>query len=451
MLSRIIFMVPFCVLSFFTQAQHLTIDSLKILLLTAPQQERALLYDVLIATYLDSAVTCASRAQYDKALEQYFECLQLKEVYDNPSRLSNVLDKVGLVYYKLEDFVKARDYYERSLRLKREAGDTTLQGHLQVNISLCEARAGNLEKARAVLTEVWALCAGHCTDAVRVEALYTAGYIQVQSGVLQDAEASFMQSLTLAQRVGNKPLQLENIDQLVAIYLKQDRLLLAEYYLKQGEAIAQGGLFNRELINLYAQFAALYKKKEDYNGIADYQEKYILLKDSVFNQQLTGNLMRIEGEYLARENKVQLAAQAQMLKLKEDVITRQNLLNVLTGIIALMLAGLVFLLWRSNRQRKSVNRMLDLKVKERTAALEANHRALRERLEQQDAAVMNDFREIGDAMVTMREVCAAGLKEASDADSEQYLQAIASVTEQISSSLNSFLNESERRVCEDEL
>jgi C4-dicarboxylate-specific signal transduction histidine kinase len=199
---------------------------------------------------------------------------------------------------------------------------------------------------------------------------------------------------------------------------------------------------NRERIALYFRFSTLYKRKDDYDKQAFYQEKYIQLKDSIFSDQLTNNLMRIESEYQEWKNKTQLTSQGQLLDLKNEVISRQNLLNILAGVIAALLVVLVFALWKSNQQRKLANRKLDLKVQERTLELESSHRALRQEVEQRDVAVVKTITEINSAVATMRGLCSVGLKDGDDAETRKCLQEISTVTKRVSSALD--------RISEDE-
>jgi tetratricopeptide (TPR) repeat protein len=391
-------------------------------------------FDAEYEVILNSMATAYTfKAQYDKALEQYFECLQSKRGRGQTSEVRFVLRDIGFLYYKLEDYPTALQYFEQALQLKGEDRDPAFENRILMNVSLCHAFTGDMIGARKNLEKV---LADNKDEAVAMEALHVSGVMQLKSGELAEAETSFLRSLEAATAKEAKRLQFENIDGLSEIYLRRNQLDLAEQYLKRAEAMAKDAPLNRERISLYFRFAALYKRREDYTNMADYQEKYILLKDSIFSDQLTNNLMRIESEYQEWKNKTQLTAQGQLLALKNEVITRQNLLNILAGVVAVLLFVLVFALWKSNRQRKLANHKLDRKVKERTLELESSHRALRQEVEQRDVAIVKTLTEINSAVATMRGLCSVGLQDGNDTETRKCLEEISAVTGRVTSALN---------------
>ena len=387
------------------------------------------------------AMAYTFKAQYDKALEQYFQCLQSKRGRGQTADVAFVLRDIGFVYYKLEDYATALQYFQQALQLKRDTEDPVFADRILINVSLCHAFTGDLTGARKILNDVLA----EHRDETIVETFHALGIIQLKSNQLPEAEASFLRSLQEAVKKGEKRYQFQNIDALSDIYLRRNQLDLAEQYLKSVEPMAKDVSLNRERIALYFRFSTLYKRKDDYDKQAFYQEKYIQLKDSIFSDQLTNNLMQIESDYQEWKNKTQLLAQGQLLDLKNEVISRQNLLNILAGVIAVLLVVLVFALWKSNQQRTVANRKLDQKVQERTLELESSHRALRQEVEQRDVAVVKTITEINSAVATMRGLCSVGLKDGDDAESRKCLEEISAVTTRVSSALNRIQEDDDKR------
>jgi hypothetical protein len=111
--------------------------------------------------------------------------------------------------------------------------------------------------------------------------------------------------------------QLDNIIILSEIYLQKNQLAFAEKYLQEALlVIAKDEHFNLELIGIYSQFFTLYSRSKNFEKVAYYQDKYIALKDSIFTNKLTNNLMRLEAEHLEKENQIKIGFQNRMLLLK---------------------------------------------------------------------------------------------------------------------------------------
>jgi hypothetical protein len=156
--------------------------------------------------------------------------------------------------------------------------------------------------------------------------------------------------------------------------------------------------------------------------MALYQKKYIQLKDSVYNEKYTNNLMRVQAEYLEHENKARLAAQQQMLDLKDKIIVRQNLLNILVGMAAILLISIVFVLYQNNKQRKKANQLLDKKVAERTRELESSYNQLCKKFEEEDLTVKKTITDVRSAVATMEGLRSLSIKENANSENVKQLE-----------------------------
>ncbi len=81
-------------------------------------------------------------------------------------------------------------------------------------------------------------------------------------------------------------------------------------------------------------FLSCIKKIKTSKRCPSIKSKYISLKDSVFNDELTKNLMKAEAEYQERENRSRIESQNKILALNEEVMYRQKIVNASFGAIA---------------------------------------------------------------------------------------------------------------------
>lgn len=377
------------------------------------------------------------KAFYDKALICYFQALELRQMKGNKSEISITADNIGLVYYKMKDYDKALSYYKKSLQLKNEAKYKYDLDLLLINISLCYGYKNNFIEAKNFIDQAFEVCGKNCSKYLQLQARFSLGIISLGSKDFLDAETQFLESYALAKMINNERLQFDNIVYLSQIYIRRNELVLAERYLSDAERlIASGTPYNLELIKVYNGLFKLYAKSGNFEKVARYQQKYIQLKDSIYSEELTRNLTKVEAEYLERENKAKIDAQSKILALDEKVIVRQRFLNLFIGIVAVLLIVLAFVLVRSNRRKRMVNQILEQKVKERTTELEINSSVLQRSLEERNVQLQKISTDIKNSLATIKGLCFLGLKDSDAPGVVQYIHKIDVTSDQLLNTLN---------------
>jgi tetratricopeptide (TPR) repeat protein len=382
---------------------------------------------------LGLGLTYTYKASYDKALTYFFEALDLQKKDNDKFGISVVLQNIGLVYYKLKDYDIALDYFKRSLELKNSISNKSFLEILLVNISLCYSYKSNFAEAQKFINKAFSVCDRNCSETFLVHAHFGLGVISFRKQKFSDAETQFLKSYMFATKSGNERFQLDNINHLLQIYLLKNQISQAENYLKKAEdLIALGISYNLELIKVYSQLSNVFLNAKDFEKVAIYQNKYIELKDSIYNEALTTNLMKVEADHLEKENKSKIEFQNKILLLNQEVITRQKFLNIFTGIIAMLLVVLAIVLIKSNRQKRKIHYLLDEKVKERTHDLELNRDALQRACEARDALLHKTSSDINHSLATVKGLCLLGLKDIEDPHARQYLEKMNTASDNFS-------------------
>jgi hypothetical protein len=186
-----------------------------------------------------------------------------------------------------------------------------------------------------------------------------------------------------------------------------------------------------ELIKIYKTLYTLYEDTKDFQKVAQYQQKYIQLKDSIYNEELTRNLMRVEGEYLERENTAKIKAQNEILSLNEAIIFRQRLVTIFVGIAAVLLVVLAFDHYKHNQRKRLANQLLELRVRERTRELELNRDSLQRTMDERSVVFRKVSMDARAALATVKGLCSLGLSDEDSANHRQYLRKIELTSEEL--------------------
>lgn len=383
--------------------------------------------DELILILKALALIYSHEANYDKALNYYFQSLDISK---NDKNVWVILNNIGIVYYKLQDYDKALNYYQQALNCVKD--NNSEDAYTLINMSLCYSYKKNYEAARSSINKAFSICGTNCSSIFVMQARFSLGLIDFGLNDLAIAESKFTQSYKLSKELNDERFLLDNIIYLSKINIRQNELNLAERYLNEAEQlVANGTPYNLELIKVYNELYRLYERLKKFNRMAYYQNKYIQLKDSIYGEELTRNLMRVESEYLERENRAKIDAQSQILALNEDVIFHQRVLNTFTGVIAILLASLTFTLIRINRQKRAANLFLEQKVKERTIELERNNDALLRSMEEQALIFQKVSSDIKSSIATIKGLCSLSLAESESSFGGQYVHKIQATSDQL--------------------
>jgi len=351
------------------------------------------------------AVAYTFQAKYDKALQYHFDCLTMREKRGNHEDICITLNNIGMVYYKLKNSEKALEYYKRTLEESNQINvkqGFDYKDRLLINIGLCNNALEDFESAVKFIQEGMKLCAPECSDQTIMQGEFGLGVSLLSLDKPKEAEGHFLNSYHFAKNQNDKRFQLENLIYLAKIKMTASLYEPARKLLEKAEIVGAETHYNELLINVYMQFSKLYIETKDYKNGAAYQGKYISLKDSIHSHELTKNLMKIHAEFEERENKARIAAQEQILRLKEEAIHRQRWLNLLTGALAVLFIALALILARVNKDKQKTNHLLEQKVKERTQSLEATLAALQRSHSELEEFIVKTSRDIQSPMVTMR-------------------------------------------------
>jgi tetratricopeptide (TPR) repeat protein len=373
-------------------------------------------------------------AQYDKALEQYLETLSIRKEKKDTASVSIVLNNIGVVHYKLKDYGRAIEYFKNSLALKNKVGDQYDIETLLVNIGCAYAYKNDSALAMQYIERGLNVCERkECSSTLFLNAYVGLGFNYFNQGKFYQAEQSFLKGRDFATSADDTRFHLDCIDYLSQIYLKRNQVDKAIRYLNDAEKlIEKTSTFNLEATKIYLRFFEAYSIKRDYPRIAHYQAKYIGSRENIFNEELTTSLMKIDANYLERENLAKISVQNQMITLKEEIIEEQRLLIIFAGSVVMGLFVLAGILLMVYKQKKQMNLVLDEKVNDRTRALKQSHESLILATREKKMLVVRTSEDIRSSLATIKGLCAVGLQDISDSNAKHYVIKMKSASEQLS-------------------
>lgn len=410
---------------------------------------------------------------YDKALEYHSKSLSIKEELGNKSSLSVSYTNIGLIYYKIDDPQKALEYYEKSLNLRLKVGDSVrcILDYVNMGLAYFALSDENSEKKaiesfrRAIELSI------RYNKFHRMGAAYN-GIAQVFAENQQYDSARHYLNLSLDE-INNgkyKILESSNYYLLAKIAFQEGRYNPALNSLYRSQKLAAGLKDKNRIKNNYRLFADIFEAKNMLDSAFQFQKKYSIIKDSIFNTELTNKLANVQIAKIEEISQKKLAVSDE--KLSNTKVFSLFLLSVLALSITLIivifrnyahtqkinrqlnesnneieaqkknlveknnqLADAQITIQSQNEVLKNINVNLDNKVKARTlelyqsnSELDRSNRELEKAVKDLDQFIYKTSHDLRGPIATMQGIINLGVMEAVDEKSKEYFNTLHNVS-----------------------
>ncbi|MFZ1401318.1 MAG: adenylate/guanylate cyclase domain-containing protein [Candidatus Promineifilaceae bacterium] len=261
------------------------------------------------------------QGNYPLALEYFQKNLSMEEALNDKMGIAGSLNNIGNIYKNQDDLPRALEYYQKSLALKEELGDKRGTAGSLHNIGIIYDRQGDYplalsyyEKARAINEET-----GHLQWLSNN--LSNIGIIHKEQGNYPLALEYFQRCLEIDEALGNKEGISASLNNIGFVHLKQGKYTLAQSFCEKGLALAtDAGVLEwqmRACECLYHTYKDLGKGSE----ALKYHEQMIAVRDSIYNDENTEKITRLEMQYDFDKKEAATTAEQE----KKDAIAAQEL------------------------------------------------------------------------------------------------------------------------------
>ncbi len=299
---------------------------------------------------LNSGIIYLEQGNITRALEYLQNSLKLEEEIGDKEGIARALNNIGNVYHTLGDNTKALDYYERTLALRKQLGE-------KMGIADALMSIGNIytdERSLAYYEESIALYK-EVGNRHRVAAgMMNLGHIHYNKANYTLALEYYSKGLLIMEELEIRKDLPKNLEFIGTTHLKLKNNNLALKYCQRSLNLAKEVGELREQKDAYDCLYQTYKAMGMPVKALDAYVQMIAVRDSMFNEENTKQLTRLEMQYeFDKKEAVVQAEQEKKDALATKELERQKLLrNGFIGgfSIVLLFAGVFF------RQRNKISR-----------------------------------------------------------------------------------------------
>ncbi|MCT4624904.1 MAG: tetratricopeptide repeat protein, partial [Schleiferiaceae bacterium] len=299
---------------------------------------------------------------YPKAIDFFIQTKTLYEEINNKPGLASVQNNLASVYDRMGEYDKSFEYYKESIGIMEELGREKGLIFPLINLGYNYANRGELDESLETFERAVEIAEKYDHGPGVFNSLSGIGYCYELKEDDPKALEYYLKSLELCKQTGPELSTVQMLNTIGDSYLRLKQPEKAIVYCKEGLERAEKATSLMAQRNACNCLFTAYKSLDQNQLALQYHEQLTTIKDSMFNEENTKELTRLEMQYefdkkeavakAEQEKKDALAAQ----ELKKQKLERNGFM---AGFAVVLVFALVFFGQR-NRIGKEKKRSDDL-------------------------------------------------------------------------------------------
>lgn len=176
------------------------------------------------------------------AAMHYETCLDLLPETESPAERAMVLEALGRLKTRVEEWTESFSAHEKALRLYEKSNDSFGQVREWLNIGGAHRMRADYSKARAAYSKALSLASSKEDRSAQAACLNNLALLEWDEGRLREAELRFKESIRLSHAVKNHPGEARALENLAGLYRVEARLAeMTPLFVESSEAFRRAG------------------------------------------------------------------------------------------------------------------------------------------------------------------------------------------------------------------
>ncbi|MFH1319197.1 MAG: tetratricopeptide repeat protein [Bacteroidota bacterium] len=265
------------------------------------------------------------KSEYDQAIKHYLTSLEMYEELGNKKGIASSLNNIGVFYIYQKDDDSALEYFLRSLAILKELGNKSAVASLSNNIGIIYFRNGEYAQAIQYFVQSLEVLEELGSKREIADCLGNIGSVYQKWENYSRALEYHQRSLKMAEELGDRNGMAVSILEIGRIYDKQDYHDKAVDHFQKSLAISKTIGRKHDMMEAYSALASSSVNKNNFKGAYEYFQLYTGLKDSLFNEEKSKEIGRLEAKHEMEMKMAEEKAKAEVeAKRKAEEENRRN-------------------------------------------------------------------------------------------------------------------------------
>lgn len=289
-----------------------------------------------------------------KALDAYLKSHHLFQEVNHLVGQQRVLNNLGNLYFSLGNFEQASTYYQRCIELNTQLQDSLGIARTWNHLSYVYLQQGDLKKAAHLLSQALRFNRKLANPIPLAHTHSSLAYLKELEGQFDSTLYHHQQAYILRKSVGDLPRISSSLNNIGNAYLNLNNFKLAEDYFKRALHLSDSLKLTTRTITILENLSEVNALQDDFEQALTFEKRAGSLRDSLNQVNIREQAKRIEQVFEAKrmeEEVFRLKQEAKLLGSKNQ--TKQA---VLTAILAVLLAGMLVVLFAWYRPREKTRR-----------------------------------------------------------------------------------------------
>lgn len=333
----------------------------------------------LAKAYIDVGADYRDLGDYDEAYSYFVQGFWIAKNYTkNPTSKDSLimlvaLHNMGTVFAELGQFDLAYQHIMASSKISEQIGDVDGQAYTQDELGELHRKKGDFEVAEGNLLE-----AARLGRKLKIRVLIPR--VQLHMANLYLDMGNYEKSLAYFDSVRTSQAEINNLFALAECDLGTGQVMalqgnypeaLRRYQSSLG-ASRQLNARNLALSN-YSALASVYEGMKDYQKALTFHRQHDALRDSIFSKSSMEKVFKDQIRFQTMNKDLEIEALSELQQQQTSEIRRQELIQNILVVVAVLSVILLYSVYRSSQRRKRINRLLlehQEEIKRRSLELE---------------------------------------------------------------------------------
>jgi len=298
----------------------------------------------------------------DKALSCYLASLKIVEdTLPNTSWEMNqkyeslLLNNIGIVYTNVGQKKKGLEYFNTSLKIRRQQNDLNGIATCLQNIGVIHEQDEEYDSTLLLYEEALEIRKSLNQQNYVAELLMNIGIVSIKTKQFDLSENNLLEAIEIFTQSDNKRLLAHAYLNMAKLYMEINEPRSAYHYIIKSKDISelQGYLVYER--NAHRLLAKYYASKNNFKLAWENQQKQTVLTDSIFNSEITAKVTEMQTKYETekKEKEIEILTRdkkIQSLKIKRK--STQVIILIIVVVLFVLILFITLLLFNSRRLKQ---------------------------------------------------------------------------------------------------